>query len=128
MTEQYLILAVIGLIVLLLIVRNLRLRSVPHVSVEEAVQRVKQGAAVLVDVRSASEFRGGHIQGAVSIPPSSLGTQIEELKRHAQKELICYCSAGNRSVSAAARFRRKGLNASSLDGGIGEWNFVHRKR
>jgi phage shock protein E len=128
MTEQYLILAVIGVIVLLLIVRNLRLRSVPHVSVEEAVQRVKQGAAVLVDVRSASEFRGGHIQGAVSIPPSSLGTQIEELERLAQKELICYCSAGNRSVSAAARLRRKGLNASSLDGGIGEWNFVHRKR
>jgi|GEM_PF-325685 len=118
----------LGLIALLMILRTIRLRSVPRVSAEEASRRVKQGGAILIDVRPASDFRGGHIQGAISVPPSSMRTQLDELNRYAQKELICYCQLGNRSVSAAAYLRKKGLNASSLDGGIGEWNFIHRKR
>jgi rhodanese-related sulfurtransferase len=128
MTAHYLGLGLLGLIALLMILRRIRLRSVPSVSAEEASRRVREGGAILIDVRQASDYRGGHIQGAISVPPSSMRTQLDELKRHAHRELICYCQLGNRSVSAAAYLRRKGLNASSLDGGIGEWNFVHRKR
>jgi len=128
MTDQYYVLAVVGLVALLVVIRKLRLRSVPRLSAEEAGQRVRRGEAVLLDVRQEAEFRAGHIQGALSVPPMKFAAKLEELKRHGGKELICYCNSGNRSVGAAAHLRKKGLNASSLEGGIGEWNFVHRKR
>jgi rhodanese-related sulfurtransferase len=128
MTDQYFFFAIIGLIVLLVLFRKFRLRSVPRITVEEAGERVRRGEAMMLDVRQESEFRAGHIQGAVSMPPGKFAARLDELKRHGRKELICYCNSGNRSVGAAAHLRKRGLNASSLEGGIGEWNFAHRNR
>jgi phage shock protein E len=110
-----------------MVYRAVQRRSVPRVGPEEAADRVKQGKAILLDVRSDSEFRGGAIKGASHIPLQTLRARIDELKKSAQKEIICYCGSGNRSVSAALTLRGKGFQASSLDGGIGEWNFVHRQ-
>jgi rhodanese-related sulfurtransferase len=130
MESSYLGLGIVGAFAVLLMLRGLRRRSVPRVSAEEAAERLKRGEAVLLDVRAPSEYRSSHIKGSISIPAVEMRRRLDEVKRkgQGQKEIICYCNTGNRSVNAAALLRGKGLNASSLDGGIGEWNFVHRQR
>lgn len=51
---------------------------------------------LLVDVRSASEYRSGHIPGAINIP-------LEQLVRHlnqipTDRPVVLYCSTGYRSA------------------------------
>lgn len=58
---------------------------------------IKAGALV-VDVRTANEFSGGHIAGAVNIPVNVIGREIGD---HAKdKPIIVYCHSGARSASA----------------------------
>jgi len=106
--------------------RSLRLRSVRRLSAAEAGERVHSGVAIFLDVRTGAEAKSEHIKGALHIPLHELRRRGEELRRHAGKEIICYCQTGNRSVSAALILKKLGLNASSLEGGIGDWNFYRR--
>jgi rhodanese-related sulfurtransferase len=89
---------------------------------------LKDGGAVLLDVRTASEVRTGSIKGAVHIPAQELARRGDELKKYADKEIICYCQTGRRSLLAAARLKQQGFHASHLEGGIAEWNFVQRQK
>lgn len=59
---------------------------------------VKQGAIIL-DVRSAGEFSGGHIKGAINISVDSLGRNLSKLKDK-NKPIITCCASGMRSASA----------------------------
>jgi rhodanese-related sulfurtransferase len=127
-TSAIVVLAAGVMLAALVISRFLSTRSIPRVDPGSASERVRHGDAVLLDVRTGAERRGGTIQGAVHIPLRELSTRSEELKRFGSKEIICFCQSGSRSLTAASRLRRRGIKASSLDGGIGEWNFVHRTR
>ncbi len=62
------------------------LQAVPR---EELVRRVREGRAVVVDVRPAEEYRAGHIPGALSIPVGELDRRLSELP--ARKEIVAYC-------------------------------------
>ena len=79
-------------------------------------------------MRTESEQRAEHIRGALLIPLSTLRRRADELKKQANKEIICYCQNGNRSLTAAVVLRRQGLKASSLEGGIGEWNYFRHQQ
>lgn len=85
---------------------------------------LKQAAGmILLDVRTKSERSAQHIAGSIHIPLQELAIRIEELKKFAGREIICYCQSGSRSMSAAALLQKKGLDAANLRGGIAEWNF-----
>jgi len=51
-----------------------------------------------------------------------LGTRSDELLKYKDKEIICYCRSGNRSLTAAAKLKKKGFNSANLKGGIIRWN------
>jgi rhodanese-related sulfurtransferase len=108
--------------------RYIRRRSIPRVSPAEADSMIRSGQALFLDVRTESEQRSEHIKGALFIPLHTLRRRAEELKKHSNREIICYCRNGNRSLTAAAILRRRGLRASSLEGGIGEWNYFRHAR
>lgn len=59
---------------------------------------IKQGAIIL-DVRSAGEFSGGHIKGAINISVDSLGRNLNKLKDKNRPIITC-CASGMRSASA----------------------------
>ncbi|MFM2145975.1 MAG: hypothetical protein RL732_811, partial [Bacteroidota bacterium] len=40
-----------------------------------------KGGAMIIDVRTPDEFRGGHIKGAVNIPLDRLQQQIADIKK-----------------------------------------------
>jgi hypothetical protein len=64
--------------------------EVPRATVAETVDKLEQGQAVLIDVRSGQSFDKAHAAGAVSIPEEELNIRIQELPR--DKDLILYCT------------------------------------
>jgi phage shock protein E len=59
---------------------------------------VKLGA-IIIDVRSAGEFSGGHINGSINIPVDRLNYDLRKLKDK-NKVIITCCASGMRSASA----------------------------
>lgn len=75
--------------------------------------------AVLVDVRTADEYNGGHIAGAVNVDfynPSFVNT-MKALGT--DKHFFIYCRSGNRSGQAVRALTDAGMNVQDLKGGIG---------
>ncbi|MEW6117260.1 MAG: rhodanese-like domain-containing protein [Nitrospirota bacterium] len=57
-----------------------------------------KGDYVLVDVRDASEYKEGHIPGAVNIPADRFASAQDILPK--EKKIIVYCNTGSRSYIA----------------------------
>jgi rhodanese-related sulfurtransferase len=53
---------------------------------------------VIVDVRDESEYREGHIPGAINIPVETFAAKSEILPK--EKKIIVYCNTGGRSYTA----------------------------
>ncbi|MBV9915582.1 MAG: molybdopterin-synthase adenylyltransferase MoeB [Solirubrobacterales bacterium] len=63
-------------------------------------EQVSNGA-VVVDVREAEEWSGGHVPGAKHVPKSYLESRIEGAAPDRSQHVILYCQSGNRSAWAA---------------------------
>jgi len=127
MTATQLVLYAALLLIVLIYARRFFLtRSVKRYSAVQLADRMKESAFVLLDVRTAREAGTGSIKGAINIPMQELSRRMDELKKYADREIICYCQTGNRSLLAAARLKKEGFTASHLEGGIAEWNFAQR--
>jgi rhodanese-related sulfurtransferase len=57
---------------------------------------VKENQGTLVDMRSYTEFMGGHVVGSINIALNEIPERIEEIKK-LQMPLILCCASGNRS-------------------------------
>ena len=68
---------------------------------------VNQGA-VIVDVRTKSEYNTGHITGSKNMPLDSIRTKINELKK-LNKPVITVCRSGARSGMAKGILKSAGL-------------------
>jgi rhodanese-related sulfurtransferase len=81
----------------------------------------RPGFSVL-DVRTADEYSGGHIPGAVNLDfyAADFADQIGALDRDA--EYVVYCRSGNRSGKTADLMRALGFtNVVDIAGGITAW-------
>lgn len=125
-TTQLILYAFLLLIVLVYARRFFLTRSVKRYSAIQLADRMKQSGFLLLDVRTAREVNTGSIKGAINIPVQELARRMNELKKYADREIICYCQTGSRSLFAAARLKKEGYTASHLEGGIAEWNFTQR--
>lgn len=74
---------------------------------------------LLVDVRTAEEFRSGHIPGAVNISLQDLPTSMSKLPK--DKSIVLYCRSGARSSSAAQILAKAGYDKVYDLGGIMTW-------
>ena len=77
---------------------------------------------VVLDVRSADEFKDGHLEGALNIDQAQ-SDFIEKAKASltVDKTIAVYCRSGRRSASAAGRLAAEGYKAVNLKGGILAW-------
>ena len=82
---------------------------------------VNQGA-VIVDVRTKSEYNTGHIQGSKNMPLDSIRTKINELKK-LNKPVITVCRSGARSGMAKGILKSAGLEVYNG----GPWNNLRNK-
>ena len=92
------------------------------VDVNTFASRLNAPDVVLVDVRSASEFAEGHIEGAVNIDQSQddFVQQVQAVASD-EKTVAVYCRSGRRSARAASLLANKGYSVTNLDGGVMAW-------
>ena len=64
--------------------------GVRRVAVAELREALDKGAAVVVDVRSADQYKASHIKGALHIPEAEVAARSGELPR--DKMIVTYCS------------------------------------
>ena len=57
--------------------------------------------AVLIDVRSASEYAEGHLDNSINLTVDTIGINIEKMVSDKNTKIIVYCRSGNRSATAA---------------------------
>lgn len=74
---------------------------------------------ILVDVRSASEYAGGHIPTAVNVPVDAIAERPPTQDKGAL--LIVYCASGGRSARAAKALLDLGYRRVADFGGVGNW-------
>ena len=88
---------------------------------EELLRLLKQGEAMVIDVRPPSEFFAGHITGAINIPIESLPKQLKMLPQ--DQEIIAYCRGPYClfAIEAIQQIRQQGLRARRLEEGFPEW-------
>jgi len=67
---------------------------------------VKEGAIIL-DVRSKSEYAAGHIENSINIPVDQLANNLAKLKDK-NKCIVCCCASGMRSGTAKRILESKG--------------------
>lgn len=77
--------------------------------------------AVLLDVRTASEYASGTISGAKNIDFLSADFQENVQKLDPAKTYFLFCRSGNRSGSAASLLEKKGIKSFNLIGGVNSW-------
>ncbi|MBQ3111638.1 MAG: rhodanese-like domain-containing protein [Firmicutes bacterium] len=76
--------------------------------------------ALLLDVRTAAEYRSGHIPGSVHLPQQQLG-RIEQLAPDKNTPLFTYCASGARAKNAAESLRLRGYKQVKAIGGISSY-------
>lgn len=83
---------------------------------ELAWDLVEQGA-LLIDVRTPSEFNQGHLDGAANFPLDTINTAFSDIDK--QTPIVVYCRSGNRSGQAMSYLKKAGFtqvyNGGSLD-------------
>ncbi len=79
---------------------------------------ISEGAIVL-DVRTSSEFKLGHVPNSINIPIARIASKLEELKQMDDVFVVC-CASGIRSTIATKQLKRGGMKA--INGG--SWKTV----
>lgn len=121
-SDQIFLYVLLGIMVLLYIRKQLLARSLNNYSGAEAKEKVRSGS-ILLDVRTASERSSASIPKSIHIPLHELSSRMKELEKFREKEIICYCASGSRSVTAGIKLKKAGFTAGNLTGGIASWNF-----
>jgi len=76
---------------------------------------------LLIDVRTAEEYAGGHVPGAKNVPLDQLASRLAELGTPAA-EVYVICQSGRRSAQASATLAEKGLRPVNITGGTSAWS------
>ena len=94
----------------------------PWVTTLQATQLMNRDDALVVDLRPAAEYAGGHILGARNIPLAELERRAGELDKHKAKPVILHCGDGNRAGGGISLLRKLGFaNVVNLSGGYAAW-------
>ena len=73
--------------------------------------------ALLLDVRTAGEFSGGHIPGAKNIPLDKI-SKVEKTVMNKETPIFVYCHSGARAAQATGYLKDKGYKDVRNIGGI----------
>ena len=96
----------------------------PVITAEEAKAMMDKGNVTVVDVRTAEEYAGAHIPGAILVPLDSIAEgQMPEALPDKDATLLIYCRSGRRSNIAANTLAATGYTAVYDFGGINDWPY-----
>lgn len=85
-------------------------------------QAIATPGAQILDVRTAEEFKGGHIANALQanwLDPKEFNNRTKHLDK--AKTIYIYCQSGGRSASAQEALMQAGYQVVNLEGGMSNW-------
>lgn len=83
------------------------------------LQNQRSEGALLVDVRSGTEFASGHIPGAVNIPMDQIESRLDDLALNLP--IVLVCQSGQRATITAGLLEPCQRNVTVLEGGTKAW-------
>ncbi len=95
----WLILIIISIVILIS-------RSFKNLKKTNNIKEFIDNNAVIIDVRSESEFNSGNLEGSVNVPLKDLMYRINEFDK--EKKYITVCTVGMRAESAKKFFKKRG--------------------
>ena len=96
--------------------------GVPNLGTTEAVSLINRQHALVLDVRTDTEFSGGHILDAKHIPLDKLAERLGELNKYKDKPIRVNCQRGGRSAKACEMLRKAEFKqVHNLQGGLEAW-------
>jgi rhodanese-related sulfurtransferase len=97
--------------------------ATPSVTQQQLLEKLTQAdRPLLLDVRTAGEFKHGHIPGAVNIDIRQLQRALPRLADYRHNEVIVYCETGARARSAIPLLKDAGFTRLALaDGDMSGW-------
>lgn len=93
------------------------------ISSEEAYKIMESKDVIILDVRTSSEFKSGHIKDALNIPLDSLDDLILEAVQDKDATILVYCQSGRRSEEASKILIDMGYKDVNNFGGINSWTY-----
>jgi ArsR family transcriptional regulator len=98
-----------------------RLDALEPIARDSLLDRMRDGAVTVLDVRPEDEFALGHLPGAVNIPLDTLERRLADLP--SDREIVAYCRGPYciLSFEAVAMLRARGYTVHRLEDGYPEW-------
>lgn len=89
-----------------------------------AAKALIAAGAVVVDVRTPSEYGEGHVPGASNIPVAEIGKRVAEVDElvggDRSKAVVVYCAAGGRAAKAKSALEAAGYTHVVNGGGLAD--------
>jgi phage shock protein E len=96
--------------------------SVPSLDAAAFQSKIIERGVIVLDVRTADEFKQNHIIDAQNIDVESVDFDAEIAKLDKKATYALYCQSGRRSAIAFTKMKESGfLNLYNLDGGMNAW-------
>jgi rhodanese-related sulfurtransferase len=106
----------------MLLLPTLRRGGRGGVSAGEATQLINRRNAVVIDLRSADDFAGGHLPSSRNLPFSELEAKIGQFVKNRSNPVLLVCQSGQQSNKAAGIVKNAGFaEVHVLDGGVNAW-------
>tara|TARA_R110001583_G_scaffold63230_2_gene185337 strand:+ start:1380 stop:1691 length:312 start_codon:yes stop_codon:yes gene_type:complete len=81
---------------------------------ETPIEEYLKEGAVVIDVRTADEYKSGHVKGSKNIVLNVIPGKVAEIKAM-NKKVIAVCRSGARSGQAASFLKQQGVDV--INGG-----------
>lgn len=78
-------------------------------------------SAMVIDVRTADEYKSGHFSGAANIPVDRISKSAKRLGDKDSPKII-YCASGARAKQAARVMKSMGFSSVYVGGTLGQMN------
>lgn len=83
------------------------LKNLLGIGTKVDLNELMASGAIIVDVRTPTEFKDGHLKGAINLPLQTLGNNLNKLKK--DQVIITCCRSGSRSGMAKRMLKANGF-------------------
>ena len=97
-----------------------RLETVPVIGIDELKAMMSEPDIQLVDLRGASEYKSGHIEGAEHVFVGTLPANMDKVKKDGK--VVIFCQGGDRAAIGYSLLAREGYtNVYNYSASMNEW-------
>lgn len=96
---------------------GIELQTAAVISLDEFKTYIRKDNVQIIDVRGASEFEAGHVEGAINVFVGTMQDNLDKISK--EKQVVIHCQAGDRSTIAYSILAKSGFeNVKNFSGGM----------